>query len=62
MLREGLLLLLLIRLYVDDKWDKRGNMFHSPYPEVIPLDNVYRKRVGKVKPWGWYRAQGTRDR
>ena len=49
MLQERLLLLLLVTLYNDDKWDKRGNRSHSSYPEVIPPDSADRMNVDKVK-------------
>ena len=50
MLQERLLLLLLVPLYVDDKWDKKDNrcLPSLPYPEVIPPDTPDRKSVDKV--------------
>ena len=51
MLQERLLLLLLVTLYDDDKWDKRGCRSCSSYPEpeVIPPDSADRMNVDKVK-------------
>ena len=49
MLQERLLLLLLVTLYDDDKWDKRGNRSHPPYLEETSQYRPHRKSVDKVR-------------